>query len=91
MCGGGEEPGSVRDTESLEQVYRDMQLDVHVYQNCGPQVCGGGLNFMKWVKKRSIVLKYCHFAIWSPPSFKNSINRQPWFRQLWCTLAEIHL
>ena len=40
MCGGGEEPGSVRDTESLEQVYRDMQLDVHFYQNCGPQVSG---------------------------------------------------
>ena len=38
----GEESGSVRDTESLEQVYRDMQLDVHVYQNCDPQVSGGG-------------------------------------------------
>ena len=42
MCGGGEEPGSVRDTESLEQTYRDMQLDVHVYQNCDPQVSGRG-------------------------------------------------
>ena len=30
-----------RDTESLEHIYRDMQLDIHVYQNCGPQVCGG--------------------------------------------------